>query len=60
MKHSYHIRVDYKDEYGNDVRLVKGYKSKIAAEFAYWRFSLPSNVSVTYLKDGQARKKVIK
>ena len=60
MKHTYHIRVDYKDEFGNDIRLVKGYKNRLTANFAYWRFSLPKDVSVTYLKDGVARKKVIK
>lgn len=60
MKHTYQVRVDYKDAYGNDIRITKNYKNKVAALYNFWRFSLPKNVSVTYLEEEKTRRKIIK
>lgn len=60
MKHTYQVRVDYKDAYGNDIRITKNYKTKVAALYNFWRFSLPKQISVTYIKDEKPVKKTIK
>jgi hypothetical protein len=60
MKQTYQVRVDYKDDFGNDIRITKNYKNKVAALFNFWRFSLPKNVSVTYMEGEKTRRKIIK
>ena len=50
MKHTYQVRVDYKDDFGNDIRITKNYRNKVAALFNFWRFSLPKNVSLIWKK----------
>lgn len=59
MKHTYEIRVDYKDLYGNAVRVVKKCKTKLGANIKYWCCSLSKDVSVSFIKDNKIMKRVI-
>ena len=61
MKHTYKLRIDYKDIFGNDIRQIKEYKTALAARFFFWRYSLVRNgISVAYIKDDKTIRRFIK
>lgn len=59
-KHLYQIRFDYKDLYGNDIRITKNYNNKCVIDVVYlWHQLFKKDMALTYLIDGKTIKKFI-